>query len=216
MKKAFIFDLDGTIVDSLSSIADCANDCIEEVGLPRQPLVDYRYFAGDGQYELIKRALRAAGDEELVHYEQAMSRYIEQFKERCFVGCKPYDGMEETLWKLKEKGFLLMVLSNKAHANTLRVVKEIYGEELFDHVQGQQESVPKKPDPAGVFMILNQYGLKPEECFYVGDTSVDMKTGNAAGVDTIGVTWGFRDREELEEYQANYIVNRPEELLNLI
>lgn len=216
MKKVLIFDLDGTIVDSLGSIADCANDCIAEKGLPRQSTEDYRYFVGDGQYELIKRALRAAGDVELKFYDEVMANYIERFRERCHVGCKSYDGMPETLRWLKMQGMKLTVLSNKAHANTLKVVEEVFGPELFDYVQGQMENVARKPDPAGVYMIMERFGVSAKDCVYVGDTSVDMQTGKAAGIYTIGVTWGFRDRRELEEYHADAIIDQPKDLISIL
>ena len=214
MKKAFIFDLDGTIVDSVGAIASCVNDCLVEKGLKPQPVEAYKYFAGDGQYELIKRALRAAGDVELRNYEEVMPRYIELFKDRCHVGCMPYDGMRETLQALKEKGMLLSVLSNKAHANSIKVVEAVYGKGFFDDIQGQMDHVNRKPSPDGAFMVMERLNVRREECIYVGDTSVDMKTGKAAGIFTVGVTWGFRTREELIENHADAVIDHPSELLN--
>lgn len=212
MIKAYIFDLDGTLVDSLGAIANCANSCLKEAGLKEQSVDEYRYFAGDGQYELIKRALVAAGDTELKNYESVMARYIEKFKDTCHIGCVAYEGMPQKLQELKNRGIKLAVLSNKAHLNTLKVIEEVYGTEIFDVVMGQKENVPKKPAPDGVYNILKELGVEPQECVYVGDTSVDMKTGKAAGLFTIGVTWGFRDRAELEEYKADKIVECVSEL----
>ena len=127
MKQAIIFDLDGTIVDSLASIGNCANGCLTRAGFAPHPLEAYKIFVGDGQYELIKRALRAAGDEELSHYEAVMADYVEHFKEECFLGCVPYEGVLEALKTLKAQGIKLAVLSNKAHVNTIRVIEEVYG-----------------------------------------------------------------------------------------
>lgn len=214
MKKAFIFDLDGTIVDSVGAIATCANDCLMEAGLPTHPVKDYMYFAGDGQYELIKSALRACGDENLLYYNEVMENYIRKFKDRCHVGCKAYDGMEETLWQLKARGMKLAVLSNKAHINTVKVIEEVYGKKLFDIVLGQKDEIPRKPDPAGAFLILEELGITAQEAVYVGDTSVDMKTGKSAGMFTVGVSWGFRKRQELEEHHADVIIDEAKELLN--
>ncbi len=216
MKKAFIFDLDGTIVDSVGAIADCANFCIGEKGLSPQPVEAYMQFAGDGQYELIKRALRASGDTELKYYDEVMARYIELFKDRCHIGCTPYDGMEATLRKLKEKGVKLAVLSNKAHHNTIKVVEYVYGQGFFDYIQGQMDHIEKKPSPDGAYMVMKELGVTPCECVYVGDTSVDMITGHRAGIFTVGVTWGFRERAELVEYKADAIIDKPEELLEYL
>lgn len=216
MKKAFIFDLDGTIVDSVGAIASCANDCLVEQGLEPQPVEAYMKFAGDGQYELIKRALRASGDEELVYYEAVMARYIELFKDRCHIGCVAYEGIKEILDELKKYGIKLAVLSNKAHANSIKVVESVFGKGYFDYIQGQQDNINRKPAPDGAFIVMDKLQVKPEECVYVGDTSVDMKTGKAAGIFTVGVTWGFRDRKELEENQADAIVDKPDELLQYV
>lgn len=215
MMKAYIFDLDGTLVDSLASIANCANACLVEAGLPEQKLEDYRYFAGDGQYELIKRALRAAGDTWLEKYDKVMARYIERFRDTCHVGCVAYAGMPEKLAELKQNGKKLAVLSNKAHVNTLKVIEEVYGNGVFDIVMGQKDQVPKKPAPDGVFAIMQELHVTAEECIYVGDTSIDMKTGKAAGIFTVGVTWGFRGRKELEEAGADQIIDRASELIDL-
>lgn len=212
MIKAYIFDLDGTLVDSLYAIANCANFCLKEAGFKEQKVEDYKYFVGDGQYELIKRALVAAGDTELKSYEKVMARYIERFKDTCHIGCKAYDGMTEKLNELKSKGIKLAVLSNKAHINTLKVIEEVYGNCVFDVVMGQKDNVPKKPAPDGVFNIMKELNVNADECVYVGDTSVDMKTGKAAGLFTIGVTWGFRDRKELEENNADKIVDNVSDL----
>lgn len=213
MIKAYIFDLDGTLVDSLASIANCANSCLREIGLKEHNIDDYRYFVGDGQYELIKRILIASGDKELCHYDTLLSMYIDRFKDTCHIGCKAYKGMDETLKELKLRGIKLAVLSNKAHINTLKVIKEVYGTELFDVVMGQMDDVPRKPAPDGVFNIMKALNVSAKECVYVGDTSTDMKTGKAAGLFTIGVTWGFRDRDELEMNKADKIIDDASELI---
>ncbi len=216
MKKAFVFDLDGTIVDSVGAIADCANFCMAEKGLSPQPVNAYMQFAGDGQYELIKRALKASGDIELKYYDEVMARYIELFKDRCHIGCTAYSGMTEILTELKERGMKLAVLSNKAHFNTIKVVEYVYGQGFFDYIQGQMDHINKKPSPDGAFMVMDELNVSADECVYVGDTSVDMLTGHAAGMFTVGVTWGFRERAELVEYKADAIIDKPEELLEYL
>ena len=109
----------------------------------------------------------------------------------------------------------LAVLSNKPHAQTVKVISTLFGDGLFDHVQGQQEGIEKKPDPSGVFAITKAFGIKPEECMYIGDTNVDMMTGNRAGAFTVGVLWGFRTREELVENHAHALAEQPKDLLRL-
>ena len=216
MKKAVIFDLDGTVVDSVGAIASCANERLKEAGLCEQPVEKYKYFAGDGQYELIKRALAASGDIELLHYDEVMKSYIEHFKDTCHIGCKPYPGITGMLTALKKDNIRIAVLSNKAHANTIKVIEYVFGKDYFDYVQGQIEGINRKPSPDGVYMVMDKLNVSREECIYVGDTSVDMKTGKAAGLYTVGVTWGFRDREELIANHADAIIDRPEELLKYI
>lgn len=216
MKKAVIFDLDGTVVDSVGAIARCANERLKEAGLCEQPVEKYKYFAGDGQYELIKRALAAAGDEQLIHYDEVMKSYIEHFRDTCHIGCKPYPGIVEMLKALKKNNIRIAVLSNKAHANTIKVIEYVFGENFFDYVQGQIEGINRKPSPDGVYMVMDRLGVTKEESLYVGDTSVDMKTGKAAGIFTVGVTWGFRDRQELIANNADAIIDKPDELLKYI
>lgn len=214
--KIWILDLDGTAADTLQSIARTANQVLEEEGLMPQPEEKYKVFAGDGQSVLLERALKAAGDGELSHYERALRRYAALFKTGCTYGVKPYAGLKEVLEKAKAAGILLAILSNKRHENTVSVVEAAYGPDFFHKVTGHQDAFEKKPSPQGVFLILESFGLTPKDCLYIGDTDVDMQTGKRAGAATAGVTWGFRSRRELEENGAGYIIDRPEELLEMI
>lgn len=126
---------------------------------------------------------------------------------------KPYEGIPELLEELKKRGMKIAVLSNKPHHATLDVIESLFGKDYFDVVQGQVDGVPIKPDPAGVFRILDRFGLNADEVLYMGDTATDMKTGKAAGAFTVGVLWGFRDRKELEEGHADAIIAQPLDLL---
>lgn len=221
LKKAVIFDLDGTLSDSIYSMKYSGNAFLTELGYAPFEAEDYKYFVGDGAANLVKRALTAAGDVQLLHFEEAFSRYKEIFAEHCMDGVKPYDGIPRLLETLKERGMKLAVLSNKPHQETVRVVETLFGKGIFDVIQGQEEGLPIKPNPEGVFRILHRFreeqGLEilPENLFYLGDTGTDMRTGRSAGAYTVGALWGFRRQEELEMGGADAVIAHPLELIKL-
>ena len=212
MKKAVIFDLDGTLADTIASITHCGNLALSRFGLPSFQEEDYKRFVGDGAAMLIRRALLAAGDGKLSHFDQVYEAYLKIFAEGCMYQVKPYDGIVPLLEKLKHLGVRIAVLSNKPDADSLRVVEELFGKGFFDFVQGQREDVPRKPDPAGVYRIMEHFGLPASDFLYVGDSGVDMRTGKAAGIFTVGVLWGFRDRKERVENRADAVIAGPQEL----
>ena len=213
--KACIFDLDGTLCNTLESMAISANQCIEPLGYKPLPVDNFRYYAGDGARTLVERALYDAGDTELVHAEEVFKAYSDIFHRDCTYKVTVYDGILDALKVLKAKGVKLAVLSNKPHMQTIKVVETLFGNDIFDWVQGQQDGIEKKPDPSGAFAIANAFGVLPEECMYVGDTNVDMMTGNRAGMFTVGVLWGFRNREELMENNAHALAEHPMDLIRL-
>ena len=214
--KLCIFDLDGTTADSIGAIAHTANQCLELYGLKANPVEDYKMFAGEGQYELIKRALKAAGDKELKLYEQVMPKYIELFKTGCIYNVKSYQGVIEMLKEMKQKDIKIAILSNKQNDNTVKVVEKIFGKGFFDVILGQKDTHNRKPSPEGAFILMKEFKVKSEKCLYVGDTATDIETGINAGMDTVGVTWGFRTKEELVFAKAKYIVDEPKEILKLL
>lgn len=216
MKKAVIFDLDGTLSDSIQSIKYCADRAVEEFGCGPFTIQQYKYFVGDGAANLVRRALAAGGDVDGIHFEEAFARYKEIFRENCMYKVAPYDGIRELLAALKEKGVRIAVLSNKPHAETINVIETLFGKGYFDVIQGQKENVAIKPSPEGVFQILEQLGLSVEDVLYLGDTSTDMKTGKSAGAFTLGALWGFREREELEENHADAIIGHPLDVLKFL
>ena len=216
MKKAAIFDLDGTLSDSIQSMKICTDEAVAPYGYGPFTEEQYKYFVGDGAANLIKRALIAGGDEKLEHFDEAFAKYKELFSKGCTYGIKTYDGIPELLKELKNRGMKIAVLSNKPHAQTIDVIETLFGKEYFDVIQGQKDGVPIKPSPDGVYQILEQLGLKVEDIVYLGDTSTDMKTGKNAGAFTVGVLWGFRDRKELEENHADAVIAHPLELLELL
>lgn len=216
MYKGMIFDLDGTLADTLESIGTATNKVLENCGLPKQPMESYKYFAGDGADTLIRRALTAAGDEDNRWFEKAYAEYKVVFQKDCTYKVKPYEGIIEMLREVKKQGIKLAVVSNKPHARTQEVVEKLFGNDIFDVVIGQREGIAKKPDPVGALEAAGKLGLLPEECMYIGDTNVDMETGHRAGMFTVGVLWGFRDRAELEAGHADAIAAEPGELESLV
>ena len=216
MKKAVIFDLDGTLADSLESIWYCANYPIGTCGLDPIPLEKYNIFVGDGADTLIKRCLAYSGDTEGEYFEKAFLQYQLFFKEHCMYHVKPYDGIPETLDALKQAGIKLAVFSNKPHERTVDVVETLFGKDYFDEILGQADDRPKKPSPNGVFYLAEKLGVEIQDIAYVGDTSTDMMTGKSAGAWTIGVLWGFRGRDELEKYKADVIIDKPSDILSQV
>lgn len=216
MKKAVIFDLDGTLTNTLKSLWKSTNMALATAGLPPHEIDSYKYFAGNGAKELIRKSLIADGDTELVHFDSVMEAYNRIFEEYCMYEVKPYDGIQELLKALKEKGLHLAVNSNKPQPRTVDVVEEVFGKDTFDLLVGQCEERRRKPAPDGVNYILEQLHLNKEDVLYIGDTCTDMQTGKSAGVFTVGALWGFRDRQELVENHADAIIEKPLELLQYI
>lgn len=216
MKKIVIFDLDGTLTDTLDSIKYCADAAIAVCGCAPYEKEDYKYFVGEGAAKLIERCLLGRGDKNLQNFEKVFAAYREIFAKNCMYKVKPYDGIRELLSSLKERGMKIAVLSNKPHAETIDVIETLFGKNYFDVIHGQKPDVERKPSPAGVFCILQELGLSVEDVVYLGDTCTDMQTGKSAGAFTVGALWGFRDRKELEENHADAIIKNPLELLDYI
>lgn len=216
MYKACIFDLDGTLTDTLESLTYSVNQTLMELGLRQITREQCRMFVGDGAKRLMERALKAAGDEELTRIDEAMDAYGRIFGENCTYHVKPYEGIVKLLQTLKEEGILAAVLSNKPHAQTIAVVERFFAKGTFTWIQGQCDSIKRKPDPAGVFYVAEKLSVSLDECLYIGDSDVDMETAKAAGAESVGVTWGFRSREVLKNAGAEHLVERPEEIIELI
>lgn len=215
-KKAVIFDLDGTLSDSIASIKYCADRAVAPFGYGPYSTEQYKQFVGDGAANLIRRCLAAGGDEEQVHFQEAYAAYRELFKRDCMYQVKPYAGIPELLAALKEQGIRIAVLSNKPHSETVRVIRDLFGDGCFDAIQGQEPGLAIKPSPEGAFRILKAWGLSADEILYLGDTCTDMRTGKALGAFTVGALWGFRDRKELEDNRADAIIAHPLELLSYL
>lgn len=214
--KAVIFDLDGTLTDSLESIAYSGNLALKHVGYGPFTKEDYKRFVGDGARTLLERCLKKRGDEQLTKLPELEKEYKRIFKESCTYKVVPYEGIISLLEELKRYEIQLAVLSNKPHEQTVHVVESIFGEDCFDMVVGQSNDIAKKPSPEGIYYISEHLNIPISEIVYVGDTDTDMKTGKSAGALTVGVLWGFRDREELQKNHADIIIEYPDELLEYV
>lgn len=215
MYKCAIFDLDGTLVDSINAIAYTSNLTLKKYNLGPIDVEEYKYLIGDGYKLLVERALKKCGDVDLENYEDALKTYLDLFEDHCMYKVKVYDGIFEMLEYLKNKHVKIAVLSNKPHDRTIDSVEGIFGKGYFNRVSGEKIGVKRKPDKEGAILTAEDLDIDPKECLYIGDTNTDMKTGIAAGMDTVGVTWGFRDREELESYNPKYVIDHPREIISI-
>jgi len=216
MKKLCMFDLDGTLMNTLGTIAGYANRALTENGLSAFPEDDYKYFVGNGAKVLIERALAAQNALEAHAYQKVFAKYNELYDGAPYEGSAPYAGIPELLAALSAHGIKTAVLSNKPDFATRAVVKHFFPDHTFFAVHGGREGVALKPSPEGALLILEELGgIAPEDVLYIGDTAVDMETGRAAGFKTVGVLWGFRGREELEKADAAHIVDVPQEILSI-
>ena len=212
MYRCCIFDLDGTLLDTIHALAYTTNLVLKRLGLGTVDEEHLKHFVGDGYRTQMERCLKYAGDPELTRYEESLPIYMEEFAKHCLYEVKPYPGILEMTEFLKSRGVKLAVLSNKPHARTVENIETIFGKGYFDAIAGEREGVPKKPDPRGVFVLAEELNVPLSDCLYFGDTNTDMQTGRNAGVDTAGVLWGFRGREELEAFGPKYLLEHPLEV----
>ncbi|WP_346663897.1 HAD-IA family hydrolase [uncultured Merdimonas sp.] len=210
--KACIFDLDGTLTDTLDSMVYSVNATMEELGLPGITKEQCRRYVGNGARMLMERTLEAVGEKSGQRLEEALAVYLRIFDENCTYHVVPYPGITALLDELKKEDVRLAVLSNKPHEQAVKVVEDIFGKGVFDYVSGQQKNIRRKPDPAGIRHICETLSVPEEDCLYVGDSEVDIKTGENAGVKTVIVSWGFRTGEELRQAGAGIVIDSPAEL----
>ncbi|HHW03432.1 MAG TPA: HAD family hydrolase [Thermoanaerobacterales bacterium] len=213
--EAVLFDLDGTLLDTLQDLADSMNSVLSRRGFPVHDIEKYRYFVGDGMYNLVLRTLPPNNREEEI-IKQCLKELKDEYGRRWANTTRPYEGICELLDKLSDMGLKKAVLSNKPHDFTRLIIDKLLPDWSFDAVVGQREGVPKKPDPTAALAIADALKIPPEKFLYLGDTNTDMKTANAAGMYAVGALWGFREAEELVESGAKVLIKHPKELLNIL
>lgn len=214
MIEAVIFDLDGTLLDTIEDLANACNYSLSTLGYDTYDVEKYKRFVGNGRLKLIERIL-PEGSKSGDVFVKAVDLFDEYYAAHMVDMTKPYEGIIELLDNLIEKDIKLAVVSNKPHKFTVEVVKKYFGDR-FNIVYGQREGYPVKPDPKTVFEVINSLDVDLNNCFYVGDSDVDMITAKNSAVKSIGVAWGFRGLGELEEAGADYIANSVKELEKII
>lgn len=215
MIKLLIFDLDGTLLNTLEDLADAANHVLEEHGFPTHPVDAYRYFVGNGMPTLITRIL-PEGCKTGSIYEICFREFLDYYTLHMHDKTSVYDGLTETLEILQSKGIKLAVATNKVHSAIAPLMSDYFPSIQWASLIGQRKDIPVKPHPQIVYDILAETHCVKEETLYLGDTSVDMETAHRAGLKAIGVLWGYRPRTELEEFGADHIISHPSELLHII
>ena len=214
MFKVAIFDLDGTLLNTLDDLANACNYALNKFSFPTHNVEEYKKFIGNGIYKLVERAVpNNKKDKETV--EKVLKTFSDYYNEHMIDMTKPYDGIVDILDELRAKGIKLAVVSNKKHEFTIEIVKKYFGDR-FDIVFGHRENYKEKPDPTSVLEVIEKLNILKSECIYIGDSNVDILTAKNAGVKSVGVSWGFRDREELANEGANYLADNNIELLNII
>ena len=215
MKKLVIFDLDGTLLDTIADLAESANHALKQLGYPTRDVEKIRTFVGNGVNKLLFRALP---DEKKTEENMMRMRthFVPYYDAHNADLSAPYPGIVALLEELQAKGLRMAVASNKYQEATVKLVKHYFPMIDFVEVLGQREGINVKPDPTIVFDILKKAGVSKEETLYVGDSGVDMQTAINAGVDAVGVTWGFRSRTELESFHPMGLIDKAEELLGFV
>ncbi len=210
--QAVIFDLDGTLLDTLADIADAMNAALERLGFPAHETAEYRYLTGDGIRALAERSLPGAVREEAT-VAKCIQEFRREYADRWGAKTRPYSGIPELLAGLSRRRIRMSVLSNKLDRYTHLAVRDFLPSTEFAFVIGARPDLPPKPDPSGAILIAGRLDIEPAQFLYLGDTGVDMMTAVGAGMRPVGALWGFRDETELLDNGAKAILRHPSELL---
>lgn len=212
--QAVLFDLDGTLIDSLADLGESANAVLKEQGFPVHAIETYRQMVGNGMRELMRRCLPESAS--LALADEMLGRFKCVYEARLLQKTRPYEGVLTLLSALRERGIPLAVCTNKEHRAALTLVDALFPAGTFAYVFGERDGVRRKPDPEAVLDIAGRLGVPPSAAIYAGDSLVDMQTAVRAGMLPVGVLWGFREREELEAHGGKIILSEPMELLEKV
>lgn len=211
--KLAIFDMDGTILDTLEDLCDCTNYVLRMYNLPERSIEEIRHFLGNGIRKLIERAVPEGTTVEIV--DQVFDTFKVYYKDHCAIKTRPYDGINDVIKKIRDNGIITAVVSNKADF-AVGILCEDYFKGLFDFSVGDKEGQRRKPYPDGVLSVLDRFGIDKKDAVYIGDSEVDFQTAQNAELDVIMVGWGFRDEEFILSQGAEFVVKKPEELLGYV
>ena len=214
MIKAILFDLDGTLVNSLADLADSTNFALKKLGFPPHETEEYKYLVGDGIPKLIERAL-PEGEKTEENKNKCLELFMARYREHYFDKTNAYDGIKDLLCELKKQGLKIAVISNKAQEMAQKVTDKVFGD-IFDTVAGKREGYKTKPDPALTLEVIKELGVTPESSVLIGDSGMDMAAAVNAKTTGIGVLWGFRTETELRQNGADYIADRAEDILSIM
>lgn len=213
MKKFVVFDLDGTLLNTIADLGNACNYALKEMGYSPHPLTAYNYMVGNGVRRLMERAEPDATPDTI---DMLLSKFREYYDEHCTDLTRPYPGIPELLAELQDKGVAVAVTSNKYQFAVNRIISHYFGDITFAAILGEVPDRPKKPDPSIVFEALNIHPTPKREVLYVGDSAVDIETARRACIESVGVTWGFRPVSELRSAYADHIVSDPSEILKYV
>lgn len=213
MKKLAIFDLDGTLLNTIADLGTSCNYALQQMGYAPHPLSQYPFMVGNGVRRLMQRAQPDLDDEQI---DELLAVFKEHYNEHCTDLTEPYPGIADLLRELTEAGVAIAVATNKYQFAAEKIIKHYFADIPFVAIMGQEEGRPIKPDPSVVFAILLDHPTPKQEVIYVGDSAVDIETARRACVESVGVTWGFRPVSELRQAYADHVVSRPGEILKLI
>ena len=214
--EAAIFDLDGTLVNSLNDLADSANAVLRSHGFPAHDVEAYRYFVGNGSRKLIERILPADRAADATFVRDFMAEYKARYAAHLLDQTKPYAGIMEMLEELRRRSIPMAVCTNKHQSAAEAIMEELFPRDMFREIIGDQDGLPRKPNPSKVLHIMKNMGVTGDKTLYFGDTSVDMDTARNAGAFAVGVLWGFRPAEELTEHGADIFLKHPLELFEKV
>ena len=215
MKKLVVFDLDGTLVDSIFDLGNAVNFALKEYNLPLHPMSDYYTFVGNGMEDLVRRSMNEKGtDDEL--YKKVRKVFDEHYNAHSNDNTIAYKGVSELLSVLRSKSVKTAVLTNKGHQYVGAILDRCFPEHKFDIYYGQRDGIERKPHPQSFELLLEELGVSKEDCLYIGDSEVDVKTAKNAEVDLVAVTWGYRSADVIRDAGAEILVNSPEEILSYV